>query len=486
MLTGKSFLLAIVFVLLSPFAQAQKSSLYTYQNLSHLHYERQKDSIKKAWTCPVIYKEKATQKKYREYWDERTDFVTGIIADDNYVYDEDLYQYIDNIISQLVKANQQLLPVKPLLLIDRSPSANAYAIGGNLFAINLGLITFVRTREELALVIAHELSHNILAHAENAMKQKAEWFSSDEYKNSVNAVLDSKYERLSRLKRVFEGFSFNRSKHQRYHESDADSLAIVLLKSSNIPFDPVSFLRLDSADIQYRQPLKNELQSYFTAYQLPYEASWSQKRSKGLSTRNYNFRDTSSLQDSLKTHPDCVTRYTQTLHAATPGATYTPLPVALKEKAMKMQLWNMYCNMNLTPCLYRILLEKDKGNTDEWYDFMVYNIFTGLFYADKELHRFSAIGVIPKEYTSKDYYALQTLLEQMPRESMEQYCKTLLGAGFWNKMSRNETGMKNFMHMLALEPPRTDKENAQAAKEFAVGYPSSMYREFVTPFETKK
>jgi len=57
---------------------------------------------------------------------------------------------------------------------------------------------------------------------------------------------DSKYERLSRLKKVLEGYSFSRGRHQRYHESDADSLAIVLLKKSNIAFNAAYFLRLDA------------------------------------------------------------------------------------------------------------------------------------------------------------------------------------------------------------------------------------------------
>ncbi|MBS1564509.1 MAG: M48 family metalloprotease, partial [Bacteroidetes bacterium] len=398
--------------------QAQNKSLYNYQDLSHLFYQKQKDSLKKAWACPAIYTDKATQKQYKEIWDSRTDFLLGAIADDDYVHDKEVYEYVDGIISQLMQANRSLIPVHPFLLIDRSAVANAYALGSNVIAVNLGLINFSRSREELALAIAHELSHNILNHPENAMKQRAEWLSSEEYKKSINAVLDSKYERLSRLKKVLENYSFSRSKHQRYHEGEADSLAIVLLKKSNIAFNAVYFLRLDSSDMQYRQPLKEPVKNYFTGYQLAFEDSWTQKRSKGLSTRAYNFKgDTTGIDDSLKTHPDCEVRYKNTLSQSVPNATQTAIPAALQERINKMQLWNMYNNGSLTPCLYRILLEKDKGNTDAWYDFMVSNIINGLYYADKELHRFGAIGVIPKEYISRSYYELQTMLEQIPREN---------------------------------------------------------------------
>ncbi len=480
----KTLLTASCLLILSGL-QAQTRTLYNYQELSHVYYEKQKDSLKRAWTCPVLYKDKATQKKYKEFWDDRTTFITEAISHDSYVHEKDIVSYIENIIDQLVQGNKQLLPARPFLLIDRSPSVNAYSIGENIIAVNVGLISFVQTREELALIIAHEMSHNILQHTDNAMKQKAEWLTSEEYKRSLDAVLDSKYERLSRLKKVLEGYSFNRSRHQRYHESEADSLAIVLLKKSNIPFNATYFLRLDSSDIQYQQPLKRPLKNYLVAYQLPFEDAWTKKRSKGLSTRAYNFNSTGTIDDSLKTHPDCVDRYTRTASRSTPNAKYTPIPAAIKDKATKMLIWNMYYNRSLTPCLYRILQEKDKGNTDEWYDFMVNNIFSALYYADRSLHRFNAIGVTPKEYISPNYFELQTLFEQIPRENLEQVCKTFQNEGFWKDMTPAEKGLKNLLYTLALDPDDSDKNKAKAAKEFKANNTASMYCEFADDIEKK-
>ncbi|WP_261387630.1 M48 family metalloprotease [Chitinophaga pinensis] len=322
-----------------------------------------------------------------------------------------------SIVADLCKGNKGYLPAQPFLVLDRSPSINAYAVGSNVIAVNLGLIQFAQTKEELVLTLAHELSHNILLHAENSMKKRAEWLTSNEYKQSMDEVLDSKYERLTRLKKVFENFSFDRSRHQRYHEGDADSLAIVLLKNANIAFDPNVFLRLDTADMLYHQPLKQPVKNYFTAYGITIEDAWLKKRSKGLSTRNYNFQENVTMQDSLKTHPDCVDRYNKTKVAATTPVPQTPIPAAIREKANKMLIWNMYCNMNLAPCLYRVLLAKDKGTNDPWYDFMIHNIMLELFHADNELHRFAAIGVTQKEYISKDFYELQTSWSRCPAKN---------------------------------------------------------------------
>ncbi|HEY4334527.1 MAG TPA: M48 family metalloprotease, partial [Puia sp.] len=340
-------------------------------------------------------------------------------------------------------------------------------------------------REELALIVAHEMSHNILHHIERALYEKAEWLSSDEYKQSLNAVLDSKYERLSRLKKVLEGYSFSRSRHQRYHESEADSLAVVLLNHTGIPFQASYFLHLDSADLEYQRPLKHSLQTIFTVYHLPYEETWAQKRTHGLSNKAYSFSDTSRLADSLKTHPECADRYTKTRGLTTPNAHFTAIPATVQDKANKMLLWNMYTGISLTPCLYRILLIKDKGNTDLWYDFMLSNIFAGLYYSDRMLNRFNAIGVMRKEVISKEYYALQTLLEQIPRDNLKQACQTLQEGGFWKNMPAPEKDLKSFVYTLALDPDDSEKNKARAARLFTTGNATSMYNELAQNFEKK-
>src|ERR1700753_1509722 len=129
-------------LLILPVCLFAQTSLYSYQDLSHFYYEKQKDSIKKAWVWPEAFKEKAAQKKYKEIWDERTEGVTSAITHDDYVHEKEVYGYIDDILRQIADANKQLIPVRPFLLIDRDPSANAYAMGGNILAVNLGLITF--------------------------------------------------------------------------------------------------------------------------------------------------------------------------------------------------------------------------------------------------------------------------------------------------------------------------------------------------------
>jgi len=478
-----NFLFILFFLLRPPAVNAQNANLYSYQELSHFSLSKLNDSLKKNWKCPDLYKEKETQKKFKELWDARTEFITNAIDNKNYILEKEIYSYLDQIITQIVNSNSKLISAKPILLIDRSASANAYSIGGNIIAVNLGLISFAESRDEIALVIAHELSHNILNHAENSIKEKAEWLTSAEYKKTLNAVLDSKYERYTRLKKVFEGYSFNRTKHSRYHEGDADSLAVVLLKNSKIPFDAKHFLRLDSTDIQYKVSLKSSIKNYFVENNLPFEDWWTQKRSKGLSTKSYNFKDTTAIADSLKTHPDGKERYLKTL-SLSDNFKKTPIQNGLKEKVNKMVIWNIFDNKSLTACLYRILLEKDKGNTDKWYDFMVYNIFAGLLYADNNLSRFNAIDIKSKEYISREYYELQNMLEQMSKENLDQYCKNLTAKNFWQDMSSDAKAMKTLFHVLN-DNQSSEKSKELAAKAYVSANTNSMYCEFADHFVKK-
>ncbi|HET6252805.1 MAG TPA: M48 family metalloprotease [Puia sp.] len=466
-------------------ANAQDQNLYNYQDLSHVYYQKQKDSLKKAWVCPSAFSDRDGQHKYKEIYDSRTEFLLSAITHDDYVHDREVYPYIAGIVRQIANANRGLIPADPLLLLDRNPSVNAYALGDNVLAVNLGLVIFSGSREELALAIAHEMSHNILHHPENAMRERAAWLSSDEYKQSLNAVLSSRYDRLTRLQKILEGFTFSRSRHQRFHESEADSLAIILLKNCNITFNAKYFLHLDSADEEYHQHLHQPLRNYFTTYQLPFDDSWATRHSHGLSTRNYNFSDTTTLEDSLKTHPDCPERYARTKDRSAAHPQLTPIPQSVKDRTNKMLIWNLYTSGTLTPCLYRIFLEKDKGSKDPWYDFMISNIFYGLYYADRNLNRFNAIGIVQKEYISKDYYSLQTLFEQMPRESLRQYCEGFGAGAFWSSLPSPEHGLKSLLYTLALDPDDSERARSKAAHAFATDNAGSMYCEFSDNFEKK-
>jgi hypothetical protein len=244
---------------------------------------------------------------------------------------------------------------------------------------------------------------------------------------------------------------------------------------------------LDSTELQLKQPLLYPIQDYFIQYNLPSPEVWAQKKSKGLSTKTYSFTDTPKVEDSLKTHPDCIDRYKKNLIYSDSINKLTSIPSDLQENIKKIILWNIYDNMDLTVCLYIILQEKDKGQKNEWYDFMVYNIFSGLLYNDNELQRFIAIGVKPKELITKDYYNLQNILEQIPRENLKEYVTILQNASFWKSRFQDEIGLRKFLYLISVENNRLDdKTKSAAANDFSKTFPTSLYNEFTAHFKKNR
>src|ERR1700744_1265211 len=130
-------LVLLAFSFFWSYVSAQNQGLYTYQQLSDKYYVTQKDSLKKAWVCPDISTDRAVQKKFRELWDDRTTFLVSAIEKQNFVYEPELQQYLQGIVDQLIAANPQRFGARPLLLVDRSPAVNAYALGSNILVINI-------------------------------------------------------------------------------------------------------------------------------------------------------------------------------------------------------------------------------------------------------------------------------------------------------------------------------------------------------------
>lgn len=454
-------------------------SVSTYDQLSSTFYLKRKDSLKKSFKCPEQFTKKETQKKFKEIWDSRTDFLFESIGNDQFLAQPEMYKYTYTLLQEIISGNKQLFPNAPFLLIDRSSSVNAYAMGNNIIAVNIGLLAFVQTREELSLVLAHELAHNALKHPENSMIDRAELLTSEKYKKELDEIGKSTYGKYSKLIKILNGYSFSRAKHNRYHEEEADSMAQVLLMNSKIAYDPKIFLRLDSADYTYKQDLKKNVGDYFTKGEIVLEETWLKKGGRGLSTKKYNFKDL-ALNDSLKTHPDCIDRYKFIVRKAPAGKfSETPLPTNMVNDANECIIWWNVINNNLTAAMYRIFLEQDKGNTKIWYENMSSLVLNRLYNADKKFERFNAVNVEKKELISNKYFELQTLFEQIPREKLEMICSAELNKQCWQDSKPDSKSLKAIFKNINFTAPLTPKEIKNLKTTFQENYPSSPLRELV-------
>jgi predicted Zn-dependent protease len=107
--------------------------------------------------------------------------VRELYRDPDYLDDAVLSEYLDGIWQALLQAARQRGELSPemderfawVLLLGRDRSVNAFALPGAYFGVHLGLVAVTASRDELAAVLAHELSHVTQRHIARMMGQQA-------------------------------------------------------------------------------------------------------------------------------------------------------------------------------------------------------------------------------------------------------------------------------------------------------------------------
>jgi predicted Zn-dependent protease len=105
----------------------------------------------------------------------------SLYRDPDYVDDPVTMEYLQSIWQPLLAASQARGEMPPDLydtfawevLLGRDRSVNAFALPGGYFGVHLGLVGMVSTRDELASVLAHELSHVTQRHIARNMAQQS-------------------------------------------------------------------------------------------------------------------------------------------------------------------------------------------------------------------------------------------------------------------------------------------------------------------------
>lgn len=103
-----------------------------------------------------------------------------ILRDPDYIDDPLLDEYVEGIWQSLLAAARTRGELSPEMderfawrvMLGRDRTVNAFALPGGYFGVHLGLIGLVATRDELASVLAHELSHVTQRHISRSITQQ--------------------------------------------------------------------------------------------------------------------------------------------------------------------------------------------------------------------------------------------------------------------------------------------------------------------------
>lgn len=298
----------------------------------------------------------------------------------NFIFDKRFLSKANDILDEL-KLKNTTIPKDINVLISKDPSLNAYCLPDGTFVLNIGLFYWLENENQLASVMAHELSHKILNHAIDGQVKQIEEEQSNHVKQQIKKIKHRRYNKVSSAFNLYKSQLYALSKNRRKKEIEADSLGYILLKKTKYnQSEFVETLKLMKMyDTIRPKDLKKSI--YIKIFDLPnqkFNPNWLE--CEDFSDYNYNLYRDEFNKDSIASHPETI------------------------ERIKKLQLLQSH-NINKT-------IEQS-------------NIFF------LQLRKIAKYNIIPNlMYFEKNGMSIYLCLKQIQEKNNEDYYKKLLGENF--------------------------------------------------------
>lgn len=247
--------------------------------------------------------DKAILAKYKKYLYFLQWSYAKACKDKSFIDEPFIKNYFQKLLDTVLKANN--LKEKIQVVITRSAVPNAYNMGDNKLFVNIGLLKHIESEAEIAFVLCHELSHQLLHHVEDNFIA-AELRAKDKtLKKEIKDIKKAKYNKLDMSVQLLKGINYDFAKFSRANERQADSLAITLLNKTNYALnESIEMMKIldhieeDSTLLDYGK--------YFETKESFLDDAWMKKQPARL---DFGQKDIIELdKDSMKTHPDVPNR----------------------------------------------------------------------------------------------------------------------------------------------------------------------------------
>lgn len=160
----------------------------------------------------------------------RTDAIVKMVKRGEFIHDDSLESYVNNVLKQLIK-NNEIEDYPKRVLILNSPTVNAFCYGQGIYIVTVSLLGRISNEHQLAFILAHELSHDVLGHIKSRISREAEIDfnrrSKEQVKKIFNGTLEA--EDIQAYKKLIYDFT----KYTRQKELQADSMGLSMMSGAD-------------------------------------------------------------------------------------------------------------------------------------------------------------------------------------------------------------------------------------------------------------
>jgi Zn-dependent protease with chaperone function len=333
-------------------------------------------------------------------------------------------EYLNRLVAVIRQGNPSLSSADFTCYFSRSYIPNAEFIGEGIILFNMGLFERLDNESQAAFILCHEMAHFLLHHSENSIRQYVATINSEEVQAALRKIKGSEYRKHEQLQSLVKGLTFDSRRHSRDHESEADSMAVELMRNTRFALSgALSALSvLDNID---RDTLNISLYlpKLFNAPEYPFRKKWI-THDEGLLGGHAKINK-EEMADSLKTHPDCEKRillltklikgWSQPIASkfVVDSITFSSLVNTFQYETIEYA----YVSENYTKSLFLTLKLLEAHANDMYLVTQTGILLNGMYYAQKA-HRLSKITDLPAPGYPPNYNLMLQFIQNLYLEDL--------------------------------------------------------------------
>ncbi|WP_298139891.1 M48 family metallopeptidase [Flavobacterium sp.] len=299
------------------------------------------------------------------YLEHQKEFLEKIYSN-NFISDKELNNYVQNLVKDILEKNK-LNKDNYKVLISKDSEINAYNTGDGTIVINYGLFTVIENENELVFVLCHEIGHQELQHVKKEVITFINNYTSEEVIDKTKEIKKLKFRKASAANTLLLKLNYKNYFLRRKKEIEADSMGVDFYKKTNRSLNSVLSL-LEKLNNSNKEQDSISVFDYKEVFETDFYKL--KKRYFEEATSIFNSYDYKPIYeiDSLKTHPDCITRMNKIEKIISNKNTLndsSDIFLQIKKNAIQQNLYNLFLDKAYGLSLYETLklFLKNKNNS---------------------------------------------------------------------------------------------------------------------------